>query len=438
MSSHRFDRRDYYATLRHYEERLDQANALRRQQPGLFQPIVETFGWSTLMGVRVSRVRSALADSEAIAQRELQTKLNRINLADVWPALGEICHDVALYVGGGAVVGGVIGGGLGALAFGAVPGAAAGTIVGAQAGNLLLGFFGLKSVVGYMIDSLPRAARDYQDGFELAWGRAPDLGPYSLDAPNFGTDWLQGSTCLAASAFARGHEILIIALLAGMVAYLTRGKGGLPALLTEVRQSARLGPKMAGWLEQNADRLAGQPLLQVRGNGTAGGLPGDAAEQVSVPRPRNAKQAARPAEVAGQVLRGSEELLGKTEGGPGTWQLSPKRTGGEAYQEQITGVRRGIEYDVPFAGVKSGKVSFDGYDAARKVLLDAKDWKGYPPTDWDFWHKKVVREAQHQVEAANGTPIEWHFPQRDALDAVKGVFDDKKIQGIKLILTPGN
>lgn len=68
MSSHRFDRRDYYATLRHYEERLDQAIALRRQPHGLFQPIIETLGWSTLVGVRVSRVRSALADVGAGAR----------------------------------------------------------------------------------------------------------------------------------------------------------------------------------------------------------------------------------------------------------------------------------------------------------------------------------------------------------------------------------
>jgi hypothetical protein len=48
-------------------------------------------------------------------------------------------------------------------------------------------------------------------------------------------------------------------------------------------------------------------------------------------------------------------------------------------------VARGIEYDVPYAGVPSSKVSFDGYDAQRGVMLDAKDWNGYPPSGTKFW-----------------------------------------------------
>jgi hypothetical protein len=282
MSSNRFDRFEYYECLRQQDTLLDEAIARRRLADCPHGPFEHRLGIEGYLyiGARVRRVREAVAESQSIALRELQAKLGGIGLADVWPILREICHDVALYIGGGAVVGGVIGGGLGVFAFGAgaLPGAAAGAALGTQAGNLLLGFFGLKSVVAFMLDSLPRATRAYQQGFYEAWGRRPDLGAYSMDSPHYGVDRLADSTYLAASAFARGHEILILALLAGVVAYLTIGKGQLPALLAEVRQSARLGPKMASWLEQNEGKLLSHPLLNERARGNGGGAIGGGAE----------------------------------------------------------------------------------------------------------------------------------------------------------------
>lgn len=443
MSSYRFDRADYYAQLHRHDECLAEAIVQRRRAHAPYSSHLDYWNWpaGARLGERAYRVRDAVAASEAIALRELEAKLSGIGLADIWPVLREICHDVALYVGGGVLAGSVIGAGVGMLVFGAgiLPGATAGALVGAQAGNLLLGFFGLKSVVGFMADSLPRAAHAYQAGFREAWGRMPDLGINSFDAPHFGADFQPGSTYHAARDFARGHEILVIALLAGMAAYLTRGKGQLPALLAEVRQSARLGPKMAGWLEQNADRLVRQPLLQERGKGTGNGAIGaDTAGQAPSSRPRKAGKSTAPAETAGKVLRESEQLIGKTEGGPGSWQLSPKRTGGEAYQEQITGVRRGIEYDVPSDRVPSGKVRFNGFDAERKVLLDAKDWKGYPPKDTEFWKGDLLDQAENQTKAARGTPIEWHFSSPEGMQAVKQLFKDEEVAGIRLVLTPNH
>lgn len=441
MSSFPFDRNAYYASLRRHNDRLDEAIIARRRADFHHQSNDELwhrqgqFG----LGVRAQRVREALGASEAIALRELRAKLGGIALADVWPVLREIIHDVALYVGCGALVGGMIGGGLGVLAFGigVLPGASAGAMLGAQGGNMLLGFFGLKSVLGYLADSLPRVARDYEDGFRLAWGKMPDLNPYSADGPGYGVDYPWASTYQASHAFARGHELLVIALLAGIVAYLGRGKEKLPALLTEVRQSARLGPKMAGWLEQNADRLSNHPLLQERGKGAGNGaLPAPSAGQPAPARPRSTAKAPRPAEATGQVLREAAQIVGKSEGGPGTWQLSPKRTGGEAYQEQITGVRRGIEYDVPCAGVPSGKVSFDGYDAERKVLIDAKDWRGYPPQDTEFWQEDLLKQARNQVNASGGIPIEWHVSTKEAQVAIGRVFADERLEEIELVLTP--
>lgn len=100
--------------------------------------------------------------------------------------------------------------------------------------------------------------------------------------------------------------------------------------------------------------------------------------------------------------RSGASLRGLSEGGIGIWLACPKRTKGVEYQEFITGVERGTEYKV-------GDVWFDGYDASRGVLLDAKDWRGYPPPGETFWHSGVIEEIRNQRAAAGDVPIEWHF-----------------------------
>lgn len=441
MSSYRFDRSEYYACLLRHDALQDEAIARRRQADCPYLPVAPHWDGFRYMriGARAERVRQAITESETIALRALQSRLAGIALDDIWPVLRHVCHDIALYIGGSALAGGAIGGGLGLLVFGgdALPGATAGALLGAQAGDLLLGFLGLKDVVGYMLDSVPRAIREYIDGFREAWGPIPDLRPGSFDGPHYGADYNPGTTYIAAHAFARGHEILVVALLAGIVAYLGRGNGKLTALLTEVRQNARLGPKMADWLAQNEGKLASHPLLNARGKGTGGGAIGDGqAGAPSASGSRAAKRGARAESAAGATLRDAAQVVGKSEGGPGTWQLSPKRSAGEVYQEQISGVRRGIEYEVPAPDLPSGKVRFDGYDAQRKVLLDAKDWKWYPPQKTKFWRDSTVLDALRQIDAAHGVPIEWHFSTLSGLEEVRTLFEYENIREISLVLTP--
>ena len=64
----------------------------------------------------------------------------------------------------------------------------------------------------------------------------------------------------------------------------------------------------------------------------------------------------------------SNFAIGATDGGPGTWSsITRPDTDAYRYQELITGAPRGVEYNV-------NGVNFDGYDAQRGVLLDAKHW----------------------------------------------------------------
>ncbi len=64
----------------------------------------------------------------------------------------------------------------------------------------------------------------------------------------------------------------------------------------------------------------------------------------------------------------SNFAVGASDGGPGAWSsITRPDTDAYRYQERITGAPRGVEYNV-------NGVNFDGYDADRDVLLDAKHW----------------------------------------------------------------
>lgn len=271
MSGNQFDRSEFYRQLEQLENRLAAAIGHRlAAQARDDLPSSVAYGLHCFRnahyGERAANVRRALDESEAIALRGLEAKLGNIELGSIWHLLRSVCHDIALYLGGGALAGAALGGGLGAFAFGAgaVPGAIAGTAIGVKIGGILLSMLGLKSIVEQMLENIPAIAHAYQDGVMSAWGRMPDTSANSFDAPHYGSDFQLPSTYHAARAFGRGHELLIIALLTGIVSYLTRGKGQFPALLAEMRASARLGPKFADWVQHNADKLTRHPLLQVR------------------------------------------------------------------------------------------------------------------------------------------------------------------------------
>jgi hypothetical protein len=142
------------------------------------------------------------------------------------------------------------------------------------------------------------------------------------------------------------------------------------------------------------------------------------------------RQSAHNAWLANPNLRDPANTVGSTDGGPGQWRYSPMRTGGETYQEQVTGVPRGVEYQV-------NGVWFDGYDATRGVLVDAKDWVGFPPADAGFWRPGVTQEARDQLDAASGTGahVEWHVASQAAADALHELFrDDRLLSQIRVIV----
>jgi hypothetical protein len=242
-------------------QRLERQILSRGRPPGqaLYDPrrSVDWFDELQARFDRVRRVRTALDLSGPLAHRLIAERLAGIELGVIADVLVAACKDVALYCGGSVLLGTAAGASLGALAagVGAVPGAAAGAMVGAQAGMWVLGLLGLKSLIEDLGTAIPSALRHYQQGVLLAWGTTQVAQP-PMDAAR------------APHEIAQGHVILIAAMLTALVAYLTRGRGrgleGRAQVLREIRESRRLGPKVADWVVNNEQKLLSHPQLKPR------------------------------------------------------------------------------------------------------------------------------------------------------------------------------
>ncbi|MCT1526442.1 DUF6443 domain-containing protein [Sphingobacterium hotanense] len=105
-----------------------------------------------------------------------------------------------------------------------------------------------------------------------------------------------------------------------------------------------------------------------------------------------------------------------------------------SYQKQITGVDAGKSF-------KLNGVKFDGV-TNNGVLKDAKsgmenfvDGKGGFKSFFGG-QEKIIKQANSQIKAANGTKIQWHFENKDVLDSYQKLLEDNNIKGIDLVHTP--
>lgn len=101
------------------------------------------------------------------------------------------------------------------------------------------------------------------------------------------------------------------------------------------------------------------------------------------------------------------------------------------YQQQINGLGGNIEINfkgVLFDGLKDGKLLEAkglGYD---KLLKNEKFG--------DRVMDKLMDQARRQVDAAGGTPLEWHFAEKGAADAFSKELKQRGIEGIDVKHTP--
>jgi hypothetical protein len=103
------------------------------------------------------------------------------------------------------------------------------------------------------------------------------------------------------------------------------------------------------------------------------------------------------------------------------------------YQEKITGHRNQ-------AWVENG-VKFDGYSDGR--LIDTKahygdfvDSSTGQFKDWFSGKNELVNQANRQIQAANGIPIDWYFQESAAMNATQMLFNQNGITGIRFIFMP--
>ncbi|HEX8705342.1 MAG TPA: Tox-REase-5 domain-containing protein [Myxococcaceae bacterium] len=131
--------------------------------------------------------------------------------------------------------------------------------------------------------------------------------------------------------------------------------------------------------------------------------------------------------------------------GPGQWGPAHESMSKRAarYQEQICGQPASEAYWVGGVGRNSGGVKFDGFKDG--VLLEANG-PGYAnkfddelvPKEWfaPSGAKQLVAQAQRQLKAAPGIPIQWHVAEKKAADAIRQLLRSEKVNGIKVVHTP--
>lgn len=120
--------------------------------------------------------------------------------------------------------------------------------------------------------------------------------------------------------------------------------------------------------------------------------------------------------------------------GPGAFMSVSESMSAQAaaYQARVAGTNAGSAYVVN--GVK-----FDGF--AKGVLIDAKSNYAQFVKDGQFrsWFSgadSLVAQAQRQLSAAGGTPIQWRFAEEAAANATRALFQQRGISGISIVHVP--
>lgn len=258
MTTDNFDRDAFYTRLCSEEQALAEAigQRLKRVEPGV--KIGATWRWfrQPHHGDRARQVDAAIEAAAQRAAAALAHRLVDVPLTALWPALRELCHDVALRIGGAALSDALATAGFGALAVSRDGGDGADFAI-------VRGLIGFDALAEALRPSMPALTRAYQAGVAEAWGRVPDLrADDSRDAPHFGADFQLGHPGDAARQIALGHETLVMALLTAVAAALRRAPDGVAQLCADLRRSPGLGPALANWVAQRATLLAGHAQLQ--------------------------------------------------------------------------------------------------------------------------------------------------------------------------------
>jgi hypothetical protein len=251
----------------------------------------------------VDCVREALIKSRPIAVDLIRKNFPEIDFSSVASFFLAAIEEIAVFYGGSVVLctaGGAVIGAIAGEGVGAIPGAIAGFGVGQEVGAWVMGILGVKALAEYVTRSVPLALDYYKQGFGLAWGPIVDRSGQmlSVDGKEYRGPPQTPAIRIwhAANLIAEGHVLLLGAILMGFVAYVTRGRGDKAAVLQEIRNSRRLGPKVAEWFEKNEDRLVRNPKLHPRPT-RAGGEPEELPGRAKTREREQARDREKPSEM---------------------------------------------------------------------------------------------------------------------------------------------
>ena len=226
-------------------------------------------------------VNSALDESNRVMVEMMRNQLAGMDFSRIWGVLWDVTKEVALYIGGGAIIGGAVGGGLGALAggVGAIPGAAMGAVAGIQIANAVLAVIGLVELGKALVHVIPTMCKKMAEGFAKAWraGQLPDgaRGQRSILMRE------------AAQAFAEGKMMLLVSILSAISLILAKKDLQRIVMLKNLGNS-KLGNGFANWVKSNEDKLIEHPGLKRK----SAAAQGDAAK---APAPGKAPAPDKPA-----------------------------------------------------------------------------------------------------------------------------------------------
>ncbi len=128
--------------------------------------------------------------------------------------------------------------------------------------------------------------------------------------------------------------------------------------------------------------------------------------------------------IAVSVLSDYLKLLSK-----GSWQTVSESMSDAAksYQEFITGRKWNESFvlnTIKFDGLKDGVLSDAKSGHLNFVDFVTGEFKSWWATS-ESGGKEMIRQAQRQLTAANGVPIEWHFEHQSVRDAAEKLFEGR-------------
>ncbi|MGF1661760.1 MAG: Tox-REase-5 domain-containing protein [Kineosporiaceae bacterium] len=235
-----------------------------------------------------------------------------------------------------------------------------------------------------------------------------------------GEQLLVGAGIAALVALSGGSFGLALGV-SGVATYGLSKAGGLADLTRDPRGATRDYLATATWQDVAVDALEfGLTFApgNVAGAATGRAVRAGVAEYAADPVAFRARRAARYADETGSV----------SFSGWG-WVSESMSDRARAYQEFVTG--RGADEAFAVDGIKFDGVLPDG------TLVEAKG-PGYAAflTDQGTWQDffrgqgALVDQAERQVTAAGGRPVEWHVAEKEAAEAIEELLRGAKVRGV--------